>query len=50
MLKDGEKAKLLLELLDCASFPGSQRRVVAELAEWLEDIKDGRLVIRQAEQ
>lgn len=50
MLKDCEKAKLLLDLLDSASFPGSQRLVVMELAEWLETIKDGRVVTRQSDQ
>ena len=40
-----EKAKALLQLVDGSQFPGAQRRAVVEIAEWLEAIRDGRLVV-----
>lgn len=42
---DASKAKALLTLLDGAQFPGAQRHFVVELADWLEEIRDGELVV-----
>lgn len=39
-MTDSEKAKILLQMLDQASFPGSARKTVLEIAEWLEGIRD----------
>jgi len=36
--KQVQYAQALLTLLDAATFPGSQRRLVMEVAEWLEKI------------
>lgn len=40
-----EISKVLLEMLNQASFPGSQRNMVMVVAKWLEDIRDGALVV-----
>ena len=48
-MPDQKKAELLLQLLDAANFPGSQRHAVIELAAWLERIRDGRLTLAERE-
>lgn len=47
-MTDIEKAELLLQLLDKAGFPGSQRKMVMELADWLESIITGQRKVVQA--
>lgn len=37
-LSEAQKARALLSLLDEMSFKGSQRELITELAEWLQQI------------
>jgi hypothetical protein len=48
-MTDAQKAKLLLDLVDAANFPGKERKAVAEIAEWLEAIRDGKLTTKETE-
>ena len=43
-MTDPDIAKLLLQMLDQASFPGTARKAVNEIATWLEHIRDGKRI------
>jgi hypothetical protein len=48
-MTDADKAKLLLQLIDQTNFPGSQRKTITEIAEWLEAIRDGKITTKETE-
>ena len=43
-MTDKEIAVALMQLLDAAAFPGSARKKVTAIAEWLDKIANGEMV------